>query len=133
MPFLKLLKKADILEADLATVDSVMVRAFDGGDAFGPSPVDHRKLGTKHIFVGDGNGVPLFIRTARVIASDHGQILPVVADFPRAPCKRGRPRSHRDVTFADRVRDIKSTRDALRAQGIEPIIVRRSEDHGNSL
>jgi len=48
MHFLALLRRAGILEAELAIVDSVMVRAFGGGDATGPSPVDRRKLGTKH-------------------------------------------------------------------------------------
>lgn len=133
MHFLRLLRKAGILEAELAIVDSVMVRAFGGGEATGPSPVDRRKLGTKHTLVVDGNGVPLVIHTAPANASDHGQILPAVADFPRVPGKRGRPRSHPDVLFADRGYDSEATRTALRAQGIEPVIARRGEDHGSSL
>lgn len=35
-------RKGGVLEADLAIVDSVMVRAFDGGEATGTSPVDRR-------------------------------------------------------------------------------------------
>jgi len=133
MHFLTLLRKAGILKAELAIVDSVMVRAVGGGDATVPSPVDRRKLGTKHTLVVDGNGVPLVIHTAPANASDHGQILPAVADFPRVPGKRGRPRSHPDVPFADRGNDSAATRAVLRAQGIEPVIARRGEDHGSSL
>ena len=110
-----------------------MVREFGGGDATGPSPVDHGKLGTKHTLVVDGNGVPLVNHTAPANASDHGQILPAVANFPRVPGKRGRPRIHPDVLFADRAYDSEATRDALRAQGIESVLDRRGEDHGISL
>ncbi|MEI8368262.1 MAG: hypothetical protein WCJ31_07490 [Planctomycetia bacterium] len=38
MHFLKRLRHTDINEAELAIVDSVLVRAF-GGEATGPSPV----------------------------------------------------------------------------------------------
>jgi hypothetical protein len=95
MHVLTLLRKAGIPEAELAIVDSVMVRAFGSGEATGPSPDDRRQLGTRHTLVVDGNGVPLAIHTAPANASDHGQILPAVADFPRVPGKRGRPRSLR--------------------------------------
>lgn len=90
MHFLTLLRKAGILEAELAIVDSVMVRVFGGGDATSPSPVDRRKLGTKYTLVVDENGVPLVIHTALANASDHGQILPAAADFPfrQEPNKR---------------------------------------------
>jgi hypothetical protein len=133
MHFLTLLRKAGILEAEWATVDSVMVSAFGGGDATGPSPVDRRKLGEKHSLVVDPNGVPLVIHNAPTNASDNGGILPGVADFPRIPGKRGRPRSQSDVLFADRGYDSEATSNAVRAKGIEPVIARRGEDHGSSL
>ena len=133
MHFLTLLRKAGILEAELAIVDSVMVRLFGGGDATCPIPVDRRKLGTNDTLAVDGNGVSLVIHTAPANASDHGQILPAVADFPRVPGKRGRPRSHPDVLFADRGYDSEATRDALRAQGNGPVLARRGEIHGSSL
>jgi hypothetical protein len=56
----------------------VSVRAFGGGNATGPSPVDRRKLGSKHTLPVDNNGVPLVIHTAPVNASDYTLILPVV-------------------------------------------------------
>ena len=59
--------------------------------------------------------------------------LPAVAGLPLAPSKRSRPRSHPDVLFANRGYDSEVTRDALRAQGIKPVIARRGEDHRSSL
>jgi transposase len=133
MHFLILLQKAGILEAELAIVDSVIVHAFGGGDASGPSPVDHRTLCAKHTLVVDENGVTLVIHTAPANASHHGQILPAVAEFPRVPGKRGRPSSHTDVLFTDRGYDSEATRDAMRSQSIKPVISHRGVDHGNSL
>jgi len=43
MHVLTVLRKAGVLEAELAVIDSVLVRAFGGGDATGPSPVDRGK------------------------------------------------------------------------------------------
>lgn len=40
---LRLLRQADRLDPGLVVVDSVIVRAFGGGEATGPSPVDRRK------------------------------------------------------------------------------------------
>jgi hypothetical protein len=55
----------------------------DGGDATGPSPVDRRKLGSKHTSLVDANGVPIVIRTAPANASDYKPILPVVVTSRR--------------------------------------------------
>jgi transposase len=85
---LRLLRKAGELEAEKVIVDSVTVRAFGGGEATGPSPVDRRKKGIKHTLLVDRYGVPLAIRTAGANASDHRQILPVVLDFPRVGASR---------------------------------------------
>src|SRR6201999_497068 len=73
---LKLLKKADILDEEIAIVDSVIVRAFGGGESTGPNPVDRRKPGSKHTLMVDRNGIPLAIRTAEANASDQTEILP---------------------------------------------------------
>src|SRR5437764_12807718 len=79
---LRLLRHAGRLDPDLAVVDGVMVRAFGGGEATGPSPVDRRKKGTKRTLLVSRSGVPLAIRTAGANASDHRQILPVTLDVP---------------------------------------------------
>lgn len=82
--FLTVLRKAGVLEAELAVIDSVLVRAFGGGDATGPSPIDRRKLGSKHTLLVDANGVPRVKQTAPENASDYNykMILPVIEDFP---------------------------------------------------
>jgi len=79
---LHLLRQADKLDSDIVIVDGVYVRAFGGGQQTGPSPVDRRKKGSKHTLLVDKHGVPLAIRIAGANASDHTQIIPLVADFP---------------------------------------------------
>src|SRR5258708_22944828 len=89
---LGLLKKAGKLDTDAVIIDGVTVRAFGGGEATGPSPVDRRKKGTKHTLMVDRCGVPLAIRTAGANASDHKQILPLVLEFPKVAGVPGRPK-----------------------------------------
>lgn len=131
---LRLLRRADKLDTDVVIVDGVMVRAFGGGENTGPSPVDRRKLGTKHTLLVSHQGVPLAIRTAGANASDHRQILPlVVLDFPKVGGKPGRPKDLPDVLYADRGYDSDSTRLLLRWLGIEPRIAKRKTHHGSGL
>jgi transposase len=131
--FLASLRKAGVLEPQLAVIDGVLVRAFGGGDDTGPSPVDRRKLGSKHTLVVDANGVPLVIRTAPANASDHTQILPAVAEFPEISGAPGRPRTKPDVVYGDRGYDSQATRAALREQHITPRIAQRGKEHGSGL
>jgi transposase len=130
---LRLLRRADKLDPDVAIVDGVFVRAFGGGEQTGPSPVDRRKKGSKHTLLVDRHGVPLAIRTAGANASDHTQIIPVVLDFPRVGGKRGRPKGLPDELYADRGYDSDATRGILRWLGIEPHIARRKAAHGSGL
>ena len=130
---LRLLKKSGKLDAGLVVVDSVFVRAFGGGDDTGPSPVDRRKLGTKHTLMVDRNGVPLAIRTTGANASDHTQIVPLVLDYPSVGGTPGRPKTHPDEVVADRGYDSDSTRRLLRWMGIEPTIAKRNTPHGSGL
>ena len=58
------LKRAGKLDLDTVIIDGVTVRAFGGGEATGPSPVDRRRPGSKHTIMVDEAGVPLAIRTA---------------------------------------------------------------------
>lgn len=130
---LKLLNRAGELDHAVVIVDSVVVRAFGGGESTGPSPVDRRKPGTKHTLVVDRNGVPLVIRTAGANASDQTQLLPAVLDLPRVAGKRGRPRELPDELYADRGYDNDSTRALLAWLGIEPRIAKRKTPHGSGL
>jgi transposase len=111
---LRLLRQADKLDPDLVVVDSVLVRAFGGGERTGPSPVDRRKKGSKHTLLVDRHGVPLVIRTARANASDHTQIIPAVLDYPAVGGKPGRPQQMPDDLYADRGYDSAATRTLLR-------------------
>src|SRR6202007_1507314 len=89
---LRLLKAAGKLDPDTVIIDGVTVRAFGGGEATGPSPVDRRRPGTKHTLMVASHGVPLAIRTAGANASDDRQIIPLILDFPRVGGKPGRPK-----------------------------------------
>lgn len=130
---LRLLREADKLDPGLVIIDGVYVRAFGGGEATGPSPVDRGKPGTKHTLMVSRSGVPLAIRTAGANASDHTQIIPLVVTFPRVGGKPGRPKERPDVLYADRGYDSEATRWLLRWMGIEPRIAKRGTPHGSGL
>jgi transposase len=133
MHLLKLLRRSGELDTHTAIVDAVIVRAFGGGEDTGPSPVDRRKLGSKHTLLVDSHGIPLAIRTAPANASDHSQIIPIVLDFPKIGGKPGRPKEHPDVLLGDRGYDSEPTRTLLNWLGIEPLIARRRTAHGSRL
>jgi len=130
---LRLLKQVDKLDPDTVIVDSVIVRAFGGGELTGPSPVDRRKKGSKHTILVDRHGTPLAVRTAGANASDHTQIIPIVLDFPHVGGKPGRPKEMPDALYADRGFDSDATRAILAWLGIEPHIARRYTEHGSGL
>jgi transposase len=130
---LRLLRAADRLDPDTVIVDGVMVRAFGGGAATGPSPVDRGKTGSKHTLLVDRHGVPLAVRTAGANASDHTQIIPLVLDFPQVTGKPGRPKAMPDDLYADRGYDSDDTRALLGWLGIAPHIARRHTAHGSGL
>jgi transposase len=130
---LRLLRAADKLDPDVVIVDGVIVRAFGGGEATGPSPVDRRRPGTKHTLLVDRRGVPLAIKTAGANASDHTQVIPLVLDFPAVGGKPGRPKALPGELYADRGYDSEATRWLLRWLGIEPHIAKRKTPHGSGL
>jgi transposase len=130
---LTLLRRAGELDLHTVIVDSVQVRAFGGGEATGPSPVDRGKLGSKHTLMVDRHGTPLAIRTVGANVSDQTQILPLVLDFPHIGGKPGRPKELPDEAYADRGYDSDDTRALLRWLGIEPHIAKRNTEHGSGL
>ena len=130
---LTLLREHNELHMETVIVDSTQVRAFGGGDATGPSPVDRRKKGTKFTLMVDREGVPLVLRAAGANRSDQTEILPTVVSFPVVPGKPGRPRTHPEKLYADAGYDSDATRTILRWLGIEPHIRHRSGEHGSHL
>jgi transposase len=133
MLLLTMLREQNELHLETAIIDSTQVRAFGGGEATGPSPVDRRKKGTKYTLLVDRDGVPLVIRAVAGNRSDQLEILPTVVSFPAVPGKPGRPRTHPDDLYADAGYDCDATRSLLRWLGIEPHIRRRNSDHGSHL
>ena len=126
------LKRAGKLDLDTVVIDGVTLRAFGGGEATGPSPVDRRKEGTNHTLMVNKAGVPLAVRSAG--ANDHTQILPIIVlDFPRVGGKPGRPKELPDEAYADRGYDSEATRAFLRWLGVEPHIAKRKTEHGSGL
>jgi transposase len=130
---LRLLRQADKLDPEVVIVDSVIVRAFGGGEKTGPSPVDRGKPGTKHTLLVDRHGVPLAIRTAGANVSDHHELLPIVLAFPQVGGKPGRPKELPDKLFADRGYDSDPARGLLAWLGIETRIAKRKTPHGSGL
>lgn len=130
---LRLLKRAGKLDSDTVIVDGVIVRAFGGGEATGPSPVDRGKSGTKYTLVVDRHGIPLLVRSAGANASDHTQIVPAIVETPRVGGTPGRPKEWPAEVYADRGYDSEVTRMILRWLGIEPFIAKRGETHGSGL
>lgn len=131
--FLTMLNHENQLHLETTIIDSTQVRAFGGGDATGPSPVDRRKKGTKFTLLVDREGVPLVIHAAPANVSDQCEILPIVVDFPKVGGKRGRPRTHPESLYGDAGYDCEATRTLLRWLGIEPHIRHRTGDHGSHL
>jgi transposase len=130
---LALLRHENKLDPETVIVDSVILRAFGGGEETGPSPVDRRKLGTKHTLLVDRNGVPLAIRTVSANTSDQVELIPIVLEFPKVGGKPGRPKELPDEVYADRGYDNDWARALLHWLGIEPKIARRKTEHGSGL
>ena len=130
---LTMLHRENHLHLETTIIDTTQVRAFGGGDATGPSPVDRRKKGTKYTLLVDRDGVPLVIRAVPANRSDQLEILPAVVSFPTVGGKRGRPRTHPSSLYADAGFDCDATRSLLRWLGIEPHIRHCNEEHGSHL
>jgi transposase len=130
---LTMLHRENHLHLETTIIDSTQVRAFGGGEATGPSPVDRRKKGTKFTLLVDRDGVPLVIRAVPANRSDQLEILPTVAAFPAVGGQPGRPRTHPSALYADAGFDCEATRSLLRWLGIEPHIRYRNKEHGSHL
>jgi transposase len=130
---LTMLHQKNQLHLECGIIDTTQVRAFGGGEATGPSPVDRRKKGTKYTLLVDRDGVPLVLRAVPANRSDQLELLPAVVSFPEIGGRPGRPRTHPEELYADAGFDCDATRCLLRWLGIEPHIRERNEAHGSHL
>jgi transposase len=122
------------LEHQTVIIDSGQVRAMGAGENTGPSPVDRAKPGTKYTIMVDAQGIPLAASVAGSNASDKKQLLPIVQEqFPEIGGRSGRPRTKPQVAVADAGYDSEPTRNALRSEGIEPLIRKAGTKHGSGL
>ena len=127
------LRAAGRLDLSRAVCDSASLRALFGGEQTGPSPVDRRKLGSKHHLVTDANGIPLACLLTGANAHDVTQLLPLVEAIPAIRGTVGKPRRRPSMLLADRGYDSAAHRQALRTLGIKPSIARRKTSHGSGL
>ncbi|MEU1957252.1 transposase [Nocardia rhamnosiphila] len=77
--------------------DASHIRATRG-PATGPSPVDHRKTGSKHHVLTYGNGLPLDVALAGANLNDH-LMLPALLDGVHPLRGRPGPLRRRSLVF----------------------------------
>jgi transposase len=127
------LRHADRIDFSRFIVDSSHVRAYGGGTATGPSPVDRRKRGSKQHFIVDGSGVPLAVVVTAANCNDTETTLDLVDLVPPMAGKVGHPRQRPQRLQGDRGYDDEGDREALRQRGIEPVLAKRGTPHGSGL
>ncbi|HZY88302.1 MAG TPA: IS5 family transposase [Gemmataceae bacterium] len=127
------LRHADRIDFSRFIVDSSHVRAYGGGTATGPSPVDRRKKGSKQHFIVDGGGVPLAVVVTAANRNDTETTLDLVDLVPPMAGRVGHPRQRPERLQGDRGYDDEGDRAALRRRGIEPLLAKRRTPPGSGL
>jgi transposase len=79
---LDLLSEEQVLNLEYILVDSAAVRAQQGGEHTGPSPVDRRKKGCKRHVLSDAEGIPLVIQTGPGNQRDDTKVEDLLEAFP---------------------------------------------------
>ena len=125
------LREADKIDWNRAVIDSSHVRAVGGGEDTGPSPVDRRKLGSKHHVLVDGNGIPLAEELTAANVPDIKELLPLIVAIPEVKGKPGHPKSKPCLVQGDRAYDSEPGRWVLRWLGIKPSLAKRNTPHGS--
>ncbi|MFD3537488.1 IS5 family transposase [Streptomyces sp. NPDC058664] len=103
------------------------------GPKSGFSPVERAQPGSKHHVLVDGQGIPLAMSLTGGNRNDVTQLMPLLAKDPSVAGLVGRPRRRPDMLLADRGYDHDKYRRLVWAQGIKPVIARRSVPHGSGL
>lgn len=75
------LRAAGLLDLSAALVDSTHLRPLKRGHT-GPSPVDRRKLGSKHHLITDAHGTPLAVTLTGGQRNDVTQLIPLLDAIP---------------------------------------------------
>ncbi len=114
------LEGAGQIDWSRAIIDSSLVRAWGGGGATGPSPVDRRKKGSKHHVITDAHGVPLTATTTAANVPDVVPMVELVDAIPPVRGKPGRPRRRPRALFGDRGYDSDPHRRLLRGAAFGP-------------
>jgi transposase len=114
------LRSAGKIDWRRAIVDSASVRAPHGGRKTGPSPVDRRKLGSKHHLITDARGVPLAVILTAANRHDITQLLPLVEKIPALSGRPGHPRHRPRQVQGDRGYDSQPHRKALKKKASAP-------------
>ncbi|WP_439098535.1 IS5 family transposase [Amycolatopsis vastitatis] len=127
------LRAAGLLDLSAALVDSTHLRALKGGNHTGPSPVDRRKLGSKHHLITDARGTPLPVTLTGGHRNDVTQLVPLIDAIPPIRGVVGKPRRRPRRLYADRGYDHDKYRRLVRDRGITPVITRRGTEHGSGL
>ncbi len=127
------LNEAGKIDWSRAAVDSPYVRARGGGEDTGPSPVDRRKVGSKHHVVVDANGIPLAATLSSANTPDISELEKVVDAIAPVRSKRGHPRRRPKRLLGDRGYDSDPHRAKIRRRGILARFGRRRTPHGSGL
>ncbi|MFD6967930.1 IS5 family transposase [Streptomyces sp. NPDC059949] len=127
------LRRADLLDLGDCAVDGSHVRALEGGDHVGPSPVDRARPGSKHHLIVDRQGIPLTVALTGGNRHDVTQLLPLLDAIPPIRGLRGRPRRKPRRLYADQGYDFDKYRRLLWKRAIKPVIARWGVPHGSGL
>ena len=130
---LERLHGADQIAWERAVIDSSFVRAADGGEKTGPSPVDRSKPGSKHHVITDAGGIPLAASVTAANVNDITEMAPRFNEMPAVAGKVGHPKKKPEALQGDRASDAEPHRQGLAPMGIEPVWPEKGIDDQSGL
>lgn len=77
----QLLDEQNLIDLSRAVLDSAHVRAKEGGELTGPSPVDRGKPGSKMHVLSDADGLPLRVGLSAANTNDSQALKPMLSHF----------------------------------------------------
>ncbi|MEV1055495.1 IS5 family transposase [Streptomyces sp. NPDC049887] len=122
-----------LLDLSRTVLDSAHVRAKNGGELTGPSPVDRGKAGSKMHVLSDGHGLPLIVGVSAANTHDSPGLKPMVAGpLSRHDPHRGRHYKPRKL-HADKAHDTPELRKWLPGKRIAVRITRKGIESSERL